>query len=420
MKLDVWLHGICCGVLEIQDERFLFSYHDAYVQAHGPALSLSMPVRAESWGDRQAFAFFENLLPEAGLRTLVAENLGTDVHNITCLLERLGGEVAGAVSLTPAGTTPDSTAYLGEALDEGGLGRLLARLEEQPLLAGRESGPRLSLAGAQQKLPVVLHGNVVHVPWGLPSSHLLKPPSARFPGLPENEFVCMRAAGLAGLQVPEVQLRPYRDSLGRERYCLQVQRYDRIVSESGQLQRLHQEDICQALAYTSGRKYEADGGPGFAKLFKVVRTQTRFPAKDLTELLRRVFFNLLIGNADAHAKNFSLLYRTTRPDLAPAYDLVATMVYPQLDQSLAMKMATAVRVADVSAEALDAFGELTGTSPRRMRRGLKQFLEQSRQMLVHVCSEVDMLSLQDEAVVLQRLMTIVEHHHQVLQRALAG
>ena len=422
MKLDVWLHGIHCGVLEIQAERFCFGYLESYVAAKGAALSLSMPLRLEPWGDGQAFPFFENLLPEAGLRTLVAENLGTDIHNITYLLERLGGEVAGAVSLLPAGAElpKQDEQPLGRALDEDTLGVLLAKLETQPFLATRDAGPRLSLAGAQQKLPVLIRDGALYVPWAQASSHLLKPPSSRFLALPENEFVCMRAAALAGLHVPPVQLRPYRDFNGREQFCLQVQRYDRVLNPQGQMQRLHQEDMCQALAYASGRKYEADGGPGFAALFQVIRTHTRMPAKDLAELLRRVFFNLLIGNADAHAKNFSVLYHASRPDLAPAYDLVATMVYPQLDNTLAMKVATAARIEGVTARVLDDFGLMTGTAPRRMRGALVQFLARAVQALNQVSTELEAQCLPDEAVVMQRLRLVVERHHQILCQALMG
>ncbi|MFN3714159.1 MAG: type II toxin-antitoxin system HipA family toxin [Alcanivoracaceae bacterium] len=426
MKLLVRLAEQACGELEISAaERFRFRYLPDYLAREGIPLSVSMSLREAPWSDEVAFPWFENLLPEGELRFRIAEDLRTDVQNISRLLKRLGGDVAGAVSLHAEGEARANPVDADSpVLDEVALGQLLEESARHPFLAARPDGPRLSLAGAQQKLPVLIRADGLRLPQGSPSTHLLKPPSPRFPALAHNEFVCMRAARLAGLQVADVSLRHYIGIDDRKQVCLQVTRYDRVERVPGQWTRLHQEDICQALSVVSPRKYEADGGPGMAQLFAVIRQHSATPAKDIVELLKRVLFNLLIGNEDAHGKNFSLLYSSMqypslqdgprKPVLAPAYDLVSTALYPQLSRELAMSVGGAQRFAELGVEQLQLFATQTATGPARMRKALRDFLEQANNGVALSVKEVVSICDNEESALLGELVAQCRQRYAVL------
>lgn len=144
----------------------------------------------------------------------------------------------------------------------------------------------------------------------------------------------MTLAKMVGLDVPEVSLQFVDDQTP---YYL-VARYDRHMTQEATVTRIHQEDFCQALGLAPDMKYEREGGPSIATCQELITQQTAQPARDQIEFLNRVLFNYLIGNADAHGKNFSLLYRGDRPKLAPAYDLLSTDVYPELSEKMAMKI----------------------------------------------------------------------------------
>lgn len=413
MKLHVTLGDVPCGELSVdQQDRFTFQYLPSYVAHAGLALSVSMPLRQEAYPDRVAFPWFENLLPEGLLRHLIADDLGTDVQNIPGLLARLGGDVAGAVSLSAEGRQADAVSPFHDApLDDRALGRLLEESALHPFLADRAGGPRLSLAGAQQKLPVINDGQAVRLPLSKPSTHLLKPLSPRFIGLPQNEFLCMRAAGLAGLNVAEVALRSYLGYGGEPGVCLQIARYDR--RDTG---RIHQEDICQALSIVSSRKYEQDGGPGMAQLFDTVRRYSAMPARDIVELLKRVVFNLLIGNEDAHGKNFSLLYSGNKPLLSPAYDLVSTSVYAELSRDFAMRIGEATRFEALDEHSFRLLGEQSGTAPARMRTLLLRFLDQAMRAVEQAGDEAQPWCEGDVAPLPGNLLAQCRARHSVLER----
>ena len=193
---------------------------------------------------------------------------------------------------------------------------------------------RLSLAGAQGKLAVSIRDGRFNLPQnGAPSSHILKPKSARFDGLVENEFFCMRLAAKAGLEVAGVEMGQAGDIP-----FLQVERFDRARLPDGRLERIHQEDFCQALGIPPELKYQQEGGPNLKKSFTLVRSVSTIPGPDVLRLFDAVVFNFLIGNSDAHGKNFSFLYHDGNARLAPLYDLVCTQAYPQISADLAMKI----------------------------------------------------------------------------------
>ena len=199
-------------------------------------------------------------------------------------------------------------------------------------MAGVE-GMRLSLAGAQNKLPIYMEGDGIFIASGnAPSTHILKPPIKDLEDTVENEAFCMMMAQKMGLPAPPVAIRHGLDKL----YV--IQRYDRSRNKDGHIMRLHQEDFCQALGFLPDQKYESEGGPSLGHCFTLLQGKSISPAADRLVLLQWTIFNFLIGNADAHAKNLAIIFTDRGPRLAPFYDLICTQVYPDLTQKQSMRI----------------------------------------------------------------------------------
>lgn len=352
-RLTVWWNGRVTGCFYLgPDGDTQFAYDAEWLaDATAPALSFSLPKQAEPFNRRACQPFFGGILPEEGQRTAIARALGVSADNEFRLLEHLGGEVAGALTLLPEGETPSSpSAATPKLLNDGDLVRLLDHLPMRPMLAG-EDGLRLSLAGAQSKLPVlVIDGQIALPAPGQPTSHILKPPIARFAGTTENEYFCMSLARAVGLDVAPVEMR----TVGGRSFLL-ITRYDRATGPAGEVTRLHQEDFAQALGVPSHRKYSSEGGPNFPDCFALLRRAATRPPRDILRLLDAAIFNLIIGNADAHAKNFSLLHKQGAITLAPLYDLLSTALYPELSPKLAMKIGGKAILEDIEARHWDRF-----------------------------------------------------------------
>ena len=369
--LDVWWDGRRAGRLTQNEHGELgFAYGPEWLaDGAAPALSASLPKGPELFNRRACRPFFGGLLPEESQRDAAAQALGVSRGNDFALLDRLGGDVAGALQLLPPGEAPGApdSAAQPAPLDEEGLIRVLDALPLRPLLAG-EAGLRLSLAGAQSKVPVVLVNGAIALPApGQPTTHILKPPIARFAATTENEAFAMRLAAAVGLEVAAVEPR-----LVRDRPFLLVQRYDRIRDDGGRVHRIHQEDFCQALGVPPELKYASEGGPTLRDCFALVRSQSIRPAVDVMKLLDAAIFNVITGNADAHGKNFSLLYEREGPRLAPLYDLLATVAYPELAAKFAMRIGRRATLETLDAKGWTAFAADAGLgSPMIRRRGLE-------------------------------------------------
>lgn len=374
-NLSVWWGARNAGTLSIDRGGAMhFVYAPEWLaDAASPALSRAMPKREAEYDDAVCKAVFGGLLPEEGQRTAIARALGVSPDNPFRLLAALGGDVAGALAFLPTGEIPpQATVGNPEPLDDTALAQLLDRLPRVPMLAG-EGGARLSLAGAQSKLPVVFAGDRIAVPLpGQPSTHLIKPEPDRFAGLAANEAFCLALARTVGLDAVDAE---WRQVNGRP-YLL-VTRYDRGVTD-GAVRRLHQEDFAQALGIPSNRKYAAEGGPVFRDCFTLLREATARPALEVLKLVDAAIFNVIIGNADAHAKNFSLLRQDEnggRIVLAPLYDLVSTIVWPELSSRLAMTFGGAGTLEQLEAKHFDRFAVDAGVAAPFLRRRTSQLAE---------------------------------------------
>ncbi len=342
--LDVYLHDALAGQLvQGKGGALSFAYDGAYVEGGKLAVSISMPLQEQVYDGTQVRAFFSGLLPDDIVRHRLAKYLGVSEKNPFSLLEVIGGECAGALSLYPEGDKPSASTDADiEVLDDQNLKEILDLLRRRPLLAG-DDGLRLSLAGAQDKIAVGMKdGKIALVKGHTPTTHILKPLIEDVKDSVHNEVFCMRLAAMMGIDVPSVEIR----WLGDTPYFL-IERYDRVKTGAGEIQRLHQEDFCQAMGIMPDIKYEREGGPSVADCQEVLRENSTRPAVDNLRFLERVIFNYLIGNADAHGKNFSLLYTNAKPQLAPAYDLLCTKVYPELSVRMAMKIGKKYKPDDV-------------------------------------------------------------------------
>ena len=360
-SLAVWWDQDIVGTLKLnRTGRLSFGYSPEWLMNPGqPAVSLSLPKREQRFSERECRPFFAGLLPEDEQLDIVAAALGLSKQNNFALLTALGGDVAGALTLWPGDQRPPAIQIHNgpKALDERELAKLLETLPKSPLLVGQKD-LRLSLAGAQPKLPVVVVNQAVALPErGQPTTHILKPPIARFDATTENEALVMRLAARIGLDVAQVET---RTAAGRS-YLL-VTRYDRRTTGTGSVQRLHQEDFCQALGIAPEYKYEAEGGPTFADSFSLLRRASSRPAVDILKLLDAAIFNLVVGNSDAHGKNFSLLYVDGEIRLAPLYDLLSTMAYPELSPRLAMRIGKRAELHEMGIKTWPQFAESTGLS----------------------------------------------------------
>jgi serine/threonine-protein kinase HipA len=396
-SLDIWWEGRLAGQLTQDRHGDLgFAYALEWLSDEtAQPLSASLPKRAAPFTRRECRPFFAGLLPEEGQRDGAAQALGVSSANDFALLDRLGGDVAGALQLLPPGEVPIIIAHdqRPRPLDDAGLIRVLDALPARPLLAGEE-GLRLSLAGAQSKVPVVLLDGAVALPApGQPTTHILKPPISRLAGTTENEAFVMRLAGAIGLDVAPIEARSVQ-----HRTFLLVQRYDRAIGDDGRVHRIHQEDFCQALGVPPETKYASEGVPTFKDCFALLRRVAARPAVDVLKLLDAAIFNVIAGNADAHGKNFSILYDTEGPRLAPLYDLLATVAYRDLSPKFAMKIAKRATLAELDARGWSAFAADAGLGLPLIRRRVVEISDSVLEKVSIVAAEISRPGLDTRAI----------------------
>jgi len=345
--------------------RMVFEYATAWKSATDPfPISVSLPLSGGWTPGETDHRFFANLLPEADAREVVCRALGVSIENDFLLLERLGGECAGALSLYPNGQQPPEGGTYRRITDEELHTAATTRL---PLVWQMIEGAlRLSLAGGQSKWAVFVQDGQLFFPQGsVASSHILKFKSALFKGLPYNEAYVTFLASRLGLETMPV--RPTAD------YSL-TPRYDRFPTDRG-LGRYHQEDFCQALGIAPRLKYQAEGGPDLRACAGLIRRHSTLPSADLQILIRWQILNLLLGNSDGHAKNISWLYRYGQRRLAPAYDLVCTRVYPGLSPNLGMSIGTQFDPGHVGHDDWNTMADQLDVKPALILRTLEELCQ---------------------------------------------
>jgi serine/threonine-protein kinase HipA len=307
----------------LEEEAGLWSLRYAAGWLNNPsgfALSPHLPLTAESLLDgasrRPVQWYFDNLLPEEGQRVLLAGEAQLDAADAFGMLAWYGAESAGSLTLLPSDAAPQTAEPLRPLPDDA----LETRIRQLPRVAlTRAAIKRMSLAGAQHKLAVVLQDGALFEPVGAtPSTHILKPdhPDEDYPHSVVNEWFVMRLAKRLGLDVPDVHRRYVPSPV----YL--IDRFDRIREGQG-WQRRHVIDACQLLGMDRSFKYSQGNVENLAALANACRS----PAVARSRLFGWLVFNVLVGNSDAHLKNLSFLVSHEGVQLAPFYDLLSVATY---------------------------------------------------------------------------------------------
>jgi serine/threonine-protein kinase HipA len=347
--LGVWLHGVhVADLIPRKPWDLRCRYTSAAVDAwpgNIPLLSCSLPLRARSLDAR---VFCDGLLPEGQHRPAMAALARVAANDTHSLLARFGRDVAGALVI--ATTEPETRRGRVVPLDDTQLADEVLALPNHPL--GLHDDSELSIAGLQDKLLLVdIGGGRWGRPiYGMPSTHILKVEDRRYPGLAAAEVACLQLALAVGMTSVEARLVTIAETP-----CLIVSRFDRVVGTDGTIDRVHQEDVSQALARDPDLdnrrgKYEQYGGPTLAEVASLLDRYADDPTTELDRLVAATTFNVLIGNADAHGKNIALTHPTAATvALAPLYDTVPTVLWPQLRARAAMSINGRWQLGDITA-----------------------------------------------------------------------
>lgn len=338
------------------DARFVYS--DEYLDdPNNRAISISLPLEEKTFDSQRTRNFFEGLLPEGFTRKCVAEWLRKEENDYVSILAGLGKECLGALKII------DESDDVLEAEYRMLSGREVYELASEGATESAElvTKSHLSLTGASGK--VGLYYNTEDNEWYLPigeapSTHIVKQSHVRLKKIVANEQLCLLTAKNLGIDIPESFIIT-TESDDEEAVLFATRRYDRKFGDSNKNLdglpisfRLHQEDFAQALGISASDKYEKDNAGYLAKLFNLIRTYSSDPMTDSLKLWDICIFNYLIGNTDNHIKNLSLLYsenlRSVR--LAPAYDIVSTVVYKSSTEEMAMSIGGSYLIGEISRE----------------------------------------------------------------------
>lgn len=377
-QLDVWLNQRRIGVLSEGDDLWRFEYDPAWVSdPEGFDLSPGLPrarrVHEDGGTHRPVQWYFDNLLPEEALRERVLKEAGIQGgDDAFALLAYLGAESAGSLSLLSPGLPAPLHQGGRQALSDETLNQRIGDLGRTPLSTGAPK--RMSLAGAQNKLPVIYtdDGQLFEPVGSEPSTHILKPnhTSADYAGSVMNEYFIMTLARRVGLPAPRV----FRRYVSEPVYI--VERFDRVITVQG-VERRHIIDACQLL--NRSRVFKAVAG---MEALRVVAEACRNRAQARLHLFRWLVFCALVGNDDNHLKNLSFLVGHEGVAVAPHYDLLSTGIYHT--RAFAAERATwphvplmvplpgAATFAEVSRASMVEAGSRLGLSPATSRRVLDE------------------------------------------------
>lgn len=323
VRYGVWLGSRRVGTLDQRGDYTWFTFTEEYLDDPGrPVLGLvfEQDVRAKHANALRVPAWFSNLLPEGRLRDWIAADRHVSPEREMELLAQVGHDLPGAVRVLPEETAPDD--WDPDAVPTDPYGQV----------DSGHAGWRFSLAGVGLKFSMVGKDDRLTLPaHGEGGDWIVKLPDRVFPDVPRNEYAMMSLAAAVGIDVPEVRL-VHRDQLDNlpqgvwpeaENLAYAIRRFDRDEARGS----IHIEDLAQVRNVYPDRKYAGN----FETVAALIYRRHDLPA--LREFARRLTFNILISNGDAHLKNWSLIYPDRRiPTLAPAYDMVCTAHYRTDDE----------------------------------------------------------------------------------------
>ncbi len=345
-ELLILIDGQIIGRISAQQGgRLELAYEQRWstsTEAH--SLSISMPFTQAHHPQKVVSPYLWNLLPEnPAVLHRWAQQYHVSEANPFKLLSYVGADVPGAAQFVPAERGEEIQSDRGETVHWMSDAEFAERLQQLGTDAAAMRRPadvgKMSLPGAQAK--TAYYYDAQRGRWGVPggrtpTTHIIKPSIPGFRGLVENEHLCMDIASRLGMPAANSYV------LTAQQTYLVVERYDRLPPRPGSafVERIHQEDVCQALGLMPARKYQEDGGPGIAQIVALIRRVSAEPELDVDRFLQANIFNWLIGGTDAHAKNYSFLISAgDEVRLAPLYDLSSQLPYPDLvAQRVSMKI----------------------------------------------------------------------------------
>jgi serine/threonine-protein kinase HipA len=363
-RLAVWLGRHRVGALERSGATI------RYVPEIDAPLSVAASG-SEPWSPELTRNWFDGLLPEESRRSRLASRFDLRPEDTFGLLREVGWECAGAVAVLPDDRIPATGTYRGVTDDE--LGDLLDALPSIAEIPDAEI--RMSLGGAQDKLLVAWRDGGWALPLdGAPSTHILKPEPERFPGLAVAEAWAMDVARRA---TPTAEATVAR-SLG-SRPVLVVTRFDRVVLPSGDVRRLHQEDLCQVIGAPPSAKYASNplrpGSPSLARLAEVLADRAANPASELLRLLTQVVISVALRNTDLHAKNLSIVNDRGVARLTPVYDVSPTTAFIERQRTMGLPVGGKWRVDEIGTIHLVPEAETWGVPVRDAQAQIAETLE---------------------------------------------
>ena len=397
-KVSIELNGCQkeVGVLEPCSEGFCFRYDRSYIEDPLTSpISVSLPFQDEPFSSEQTGRFFEGLLPEGFIRRSVAQMMHVDENDYMSILAGLGRECLGAIRIT--GEDDDITESYTEVTQDQ-----IRALAEEGATKSAEivTASHLSLTGASGKVGLYYDSgnNKWYQPQGTaPSTHIVKQSHVRLNDIVTNEQLVMMTALACGIAVPESFI--INTGSGNDGEILfAARRYDRIFSDRGRYisalpvpDRLHQEDFAQAMGISSARKYEKTPGQYMTGMFEILRKYSSDPIRDRIRLWNMIVFDCLIGNTDAHVKNFALIYSPNLRSikLAPAYDMLSTVIYESSTHELSFAIGDALTIEEAGEENFMIAAKNAGIgeklallSYRQMKKRIPGALRQSAEKLL--------------------------------------
>lgn len=369
-SLDIYWEGDLIGHV-VDASPLSFEYDSGWLKKKHHFALLGIPKEVGPQNGPMITSFFENLLPEAELREYLTAQY--KVGSLFGLLWKFAGDTVGGFIMTPSGTGINSLAY-----EKTTWKQLAKKIQRDGIhnAGGLLEASRISIAGAQRKFSIaIFNDDQVMLPLGVsPSTHIVKPEIIKFENIWRsalNEAIIMKTASLCGLEVAETFYEPLTQS------CV-VKRFDRFFdgeSTQDNLKRVVQYDFCQLFGKTSDRKYQQDGGPGLNDCVGLIKKYSSDVSGDIKSLVQWLFFNLMVGNHDGHAKNLSINKIEGKFYLSPFYDLMSTQVYKGISSNLAMSVNGQYQSGQIGAKEIKGFCEELNLQPNYVIKIAEELFE---------------------------------------------
>lgn len=396
-KLAVYRNDKLVGML-FDESPIQFVYDTAWRKNRQQSISPNIELSQAVHSGQAVESYFENLLPEAGIRDLL--KLKFQVTSTFGLLSAIGGDTASDLTILPENEPLRAPQY--QEITWQDIADQFTKKESIIHSIQEIDGIKISLAGAQRKLSICIdsNGNPLLPLGNSPSTYIVKPDIQGVEGVwasAVNETFVMTLAAKLRLGVAEVFYQPVAKA------CV-IKRYDRFLDTYGQIRRLHQLDLCQLNAMPSTVKYEADGGPNLRRCRELL-SKRGVNAADTKRFIQWIFFNLYVGNHDSHAKNLSIFFTPQNGvRLTPYYDLLSTSLYPGLSRKFAFNIGGESKPASINRDQINAMSALLGFKPTYVLNIAEEISTDLLELLDGVSVEINkMVSVGTEKTIVERL-----------------